>query len=83
MTKLTPKQEEALEKAKEAGGLHYVRGGYWVQATVDPKKGFNRRDPCRPWCAPTATIQALVRRGLLVWTDSLNGYPARAGLRNS
>jgi len=75
--KLAPKQEEALQKAQEAGGLRYVRGGYWVQATVET---FDHRSPRRPWCAPTQTVQALVRRGLLVWTDTTRGYPTRAGL---
>jgi hypothetical protein len=79
--KLSLKQEEALQKVKEAGELYHVTGGSWIQASVSFETFLNASD--RPWHAPTQTIQALVRRGLLAWSDTSKGYPTRVCLPSS
>jgi hypothetical protein len=33
---LSPPMAEALQRCYAAGGLRYVRGGYWIEATQDP-----------------------------------------------
>jgi hypothetical protein len=78
--RLSSHQEEALAKAQESGGLHYVRGGYWVQLSVSPEAflAFDGRSSERPWHTTTRTVQGLVRRGLLVWAETSKGYPTKA-----
>ena len=80
--KLSPQQEDALKRARDAGGLRYVRGGYWVEAGTDPEAflAFAWDDQKRPWHALSVTVKALVKKGLLVWTDTSPGYPVRAEL---
>ena len=77
---MSPNQVEALEHARTAGGLTYVRGGYWVEKGVDSKAflDYHWSDPERPWHTITVTVKALVRKGLLVWTDTSPGFPVQA-----
>lgn len=64
--KLSPFQQEALARARAAGGLEYVRGGYWAEKGTD-HEAFLRAGWNRPhWHASTGTVRALERRGLLV-----------------
>lgn len=78
--KLSHQQQDALDRARKTGGLRYVRGGYWVELGVDPEvfRAYDFRDPARPWHTSTQTVQSLVRKGVLAWTDTSPGYPVAA-----
>jgi hypothetical protein len=71
-TDLSPDMTEALRRCREAGGLKYVRGGFWIEATADPAP-FERLSGTQrlfakkplPWSTTSHTIKALVRRGVV------------------
>ncbi len=71
-TALNAQQQVALAHARAGGGLRYVRGGYWVEATVEPQAFLACRMLDRPWYTGTHTVKALVRRGLVRWTEGSN-----------
>ena len=49
-----------------------MRGGYWVEATVEPQAFLACRTLDRPWYTGTHTVKALVRRGLVRWIAGSN-----------
>lgn len=79
-TDLSPVMAEALRRCRESGGLVYVRGGFWIEATQDPLHlGARPRlfgaKPI-PWSTTTHTIKALVKRGVVRETGR-EAYPTR------
>lgn len=69
---LSPTMAEALRRCRESGGLKYVRGGFWIEATQDPEPFLslsNRpqtsRSEALPWNTTTHTIRALEARCLI------------------
>lgn len=69
---LSPTMTEALRRCRESGGLKYVRGGIWIEATQSPRP-FERLSGTQrlfaekplPWSTTSHTINALVRRGVV------------------
>ena len=74
---LSPTMAEALRRCRESGGLKYVRGGFWIEATADPRKVQASLAHDRPWSTTTHTIQALVRRGVVREIEHRDGHPIR------
>lgn len=69
---LSPTMAEALRRCVAAGGLKYVRGGFWVEATRDPapflRLGHSpqtARSEALPWHTTTHTVKALLKRGVV------------------
>jgi hypothetical protein len=63
---------EALRRCRESGGLKYVHGGFWIEATQDPApferlSGTQRLFAVKPlpWSTTTHTIKALLKRGVV------------------
>ncbi len=80
---LSPTMAEALRRCATSGGLKYVRGGFWVEATQDPapflRLGHSpqtSRDAALPWSTTTHTIKALLKRGAVFEPEEARGeYP--------
>lgn len=51
---LSPTMAEALRRCRESGGLKYVRGGFWIEATADPRKVQASLAHDRPWSKGSA-----------------------------
>ena len=82
-TDLSPVMAEALARCRSAGGLKYVRGGFWVEATQDPAPflALSQRpqtscSEALPWHTTSHTIKALVKRGVVRETGR-EAYPTR------
>ena len=80
---LSPAMAEALRRCAAAGGLKYVRGGFWIEATQDPapflRLGHSpqtARSDALPWSTTTHTIKALLKRERVYVERYANSMPA-------
>ena len=82
MKPLTKDIQEALDKAKECGGLIRLPGGFWTGENTPAKSTSFRNGldtyKVPEWYITPGTIQALVRRGLLKETKFMVRYPKMA-----
>lgn len=75
---------DALAHCAAAGGLKYVRGGFWIEATQDAAAFLSLSKSQRlfastgtlPWHTTTHTIKALLKRGVVFEPEEARGeYP--------
>lgn len=81
---LSPPMAEALQRCYAAGGLRYVRGGFWIETTQDPAPFLRlsqspqmARSSTLPWHCSTHTVKALVKRKVVCEVEFKDGYPTR------
>lgn len=68
--KTSPQMDAALAAMREAGGLEYRSGGWWV------RKGTPYSLTYTEWW-PRQTLNALITRGLAHFTEKSAGYPIK------